>query len=142
MPYAPNPAAEEAALYAARRDHLDAQLDQYRGTAAPTWRPADLLEAHAQVVAVMAGARPPSDLHPLAVKTLDATQTPTLLGLARAAVVARFGDRARGWDDRQILASGVGTDHLSEVLAEIPVRVILNDRAALLGAALRAREIL
>lgn len=40
------------------------------------------------------------------------------------------------------IRSFVDKGRLSEVLSRMPVKVVLNDRAALMGAALRARELL
>lgn len=60
----------QAALYAARRAHLDAQLDQCRGPDSSRWGPQDRLRAASDAFALHMGL-PRMDAHPLATRHLE-----------------------------------------------------------------------
>jgi hypothetical protein len=119
--------------FAAR--HLDRQLDKYREPAAPRWNYQDLLEAHGEVLDIMAGApRTGRQFHPLAAELLDAGATPSLENLARSACIMVHGEAARSWSSHDVFAWGSpGVAHLGDILSSVANTFILSRQPSLLA---------
>ena len=108
---------------------------QTKGAAPATWRPEDYAVAHGQILASRLASRLPETLHPLASESLDCGRVPSLLDLARTYLAAQYGVQARGWDVRDIMATG--TAHLADIIVNQVNAQVLARQPDLLRKALR-----
>ena len=101
---------------------------------APRWNESDLIEAHGEVLAALTGVRRPVvAMHPLAAEALANGRTPSMIDLAKAFAVQKFGGGARGWDVRTVLNSGVVTEHLGDLWADTANRQVISRAPDLSG---------
>jgi hypothetical protein len=120
-------------LAALSAEEAAAEVRRLKGGAAATWRPADYVHAHSQLLLQAQGHRV-SDPHPLTQSLLSGNDADASLGaIVKAGARLQIGDRAKDYDVRGLLIGGFGTDHLGDVLANTANRVVLETAPAMLN---------
>ena len=104
------------------------------GRAQPRHREADLVQAHAEILA--ARTRNAAVSHPIAETAMAGGRQPSLIDLGRTWASNRHGPEAMAWDDHKVMAYA-STPHLSEVISATANNVVLSRAGELLNVPLR-----